>query len=64
MARIYRKHPDSSYLDNPRVFVRVFCRTGELEKTADFYKTLTGAGSTWTRTSPRSACASLRSGPS
>lgn len=43
MARIYRRHPDSSYLDAPRVFVRVFCRPDEIQRTVQFYETLTGA---------------------
>jgi predicted enzyme related to lactoylglutathione lyase len=41
MARIYREHPDSSYLSAPRVFARVFCRPGELVETVRFYETLT-----------------------
>ena len=43
MARIYRKHPDSSYLTAPRIFARVFCKPGELLATVRFYQTLTEA---------------------
>lgn len=44
MARIYRKHPDSSYLTAPRIFARVFCKPGELLSAVRFYQTLTEAG--------------------
>jgi hypothetical protein len=41
MARLYRLHPDSSYLKVPRVFARVFCDPGTLPGTARFYEALT-----------------------
>jgi hypothetical protein len=41
MARIYREHPDSSYLLAPRIFTRVFCRPGQLMETVRFYQELT-----------------------
>lgn len=41
MARIYREHPDSSYLLAPRIFTRVFCRPGQLIETVRFYEQLT-----------------------
>lgn len=41
MARIYREHPDSSYLLAPRIFTRVFCQPGHLIKTVRFYEQLT-----------------------
>ena len=41
MPRIYREHPDSSYLTAPRIFTRVFCNPGELINTVRFYETLT-----------------------
>jgi predicted enzyme related to lactoylglutathione lyase len=40
VARIYREHPDSSYLDRPRIFTRVFCDPGELVETVRFYEQL------------------------
>lgn len=43
MARIYRVHPDSSYLTAPRVFVRVFVGPGALVSTVRFYEQLTAA---------------------
>jgi predicted enzyme related to lactoylglutathione lyase len=43
MARIFREHPDSSYLTAPRIFTRVFCKPAELVDTVRFYETLTGA---------------------
>jgi predicted enzyme related to lactoylglutathione lyase len=43
MARLYRFHPDSSYLTAPRVFARVFCGTGTLAATVRFYEALTSA---------------------
>jgi hypothetical protein len=43
MARLYRRHPDSSYLTSPRIFSRVFCDTGTLPDTVRFYETLTSA---------------------
>jgi predicted enzyme related to lactoylglutathione lyase len=43
MPRIYREHPDSSYLTAPRVFTRVFVEPGELVGTVRFYEQLTGA---------------------
>jgi predicted enzyme related to lactoylglutathione lyase len=41
MARIYREHPDSSYLIAPRIFIRVFCQPGQLIETVRFYEQLT-----------------------
>jgi hypothetical protein len=41
VARIYREHPDSSYLLAPRIFTRVFCHTGQLIPTVRFYEQLT-----------------------
>jgi predicted enzyme related to lactoylglutathione lyase len=41
MARLYRLHPDSSYLTAPRVFARVFCDPGTLPVTVRFYEALT-----------------------
>lgn len=41
MARLYRRHPDSSGLEAPRVFVRVFCDPGTLPETVRFHETLT-----------------------
>jgi hypothetical protein len=41
VARLYRLHPDSSYLTAPRVFSRVFCEPGALTDTVHFYRTLT-----------------------
>jgi hypothetical protein len=41
MARLYRLHPDSSYLKEPRVFARVFCDNGTLLDTVRFYENLT-----------------------
>jgi hypothetical protein len=41
MARLYRLHPDSSYLERPRVFARVFCDRGALLATVRFYEKLT-----------------------
>jgi hypothetical protein len=41
MARIYREHPDSSYLLAPRIFARVFCQPGQLIETVRFYEQLT-----------------------
>lgn len=41
MPRIYREHPDSSYLTAPRIFPRVFCNPGELIPTVRFYESLT-----------------------
>jgi predicted enzyme related to lactoylglutathione lyase len=41
MARIYRQHPDSSYLIAPRIFTRVFCQPGQLIETVRFYEQLT-----------------------
>jgi hypothetical protein len=41
VARLYRAHPDSSYLKEPRVFARVFCDTGALLDTVRFYEDLT-----------------------
>ena len=41
MARLYRLHPDSSYLTAPRVFARVFCDPGTLPATVRFYEALT-----------------------
>lgn len=43
MARLYRRHPDSSGLTEPRMLVRVFCDPGELVKTVRFYEGLTRA---------------------
>jgi hypothetical protein len=43
MARLYRLHPDSSYLTAPRVFARVFCEMGTLAATVRFYEALTSA---------------------
>jgi predicted enzyme related to lactoylglutathione lyase len=43
MARLYRFHPDSSYLTAPRVFARVFCEMGTLAATVRFYEALTSA---------------------
>jgi hypothetical protein len=43
MARLYRLHPDSSYLSSPRVFARVFCDMGTLRDTVRFYESLTSA---------------------
>jgi len=43
MARLYRLHPDSSYLIAPRIFCRVFCDTGTLPDIVRFYETLTSA---------------------
>lgn len=43
MARIYREHPDSSYLTAPRIFARVFCEPGQLIDTVRFYEQLTQA---------------------
>jgi predicted enzyme related to lactoylglutathione lyase len=43
MARLYRLHPDSSYLTTPRVFARVFCEMGTLAATVRFYEALTSA---------------------
>jgi predicted enzyme related to lactoylglutathione lyase len=43
MARIYREHPDSSYLLAPRIFTRVFCQPGQLIETVRFYEQLTRA---------------------
>jgi hypothetical protein len=43
MARLYRLHPDSSYLEHPRVFARVFCDIGTLLDTVRFYEKLTSA---------------------
>ena len=40
MARLYRLHPDSSYLRAPRVFARVFCELGTLPATVRFYEAL------------------------
>jgi predicted enzyme related to lactoylglutathione lyase len=40
MARLYRLHPDSSYLTAPRVFARVFCDMGALAATVGFYEAL------------------------
>ena len=40
MARLYRLHPDSSYLRSPRVFTRVFCDVGTLAGTVRFYEAL------------------------
>jgi hypothetical protein len=40
MARLYRRHPDSSYLTAPRVFTRVFCDPGTLPGTVRFYEAL------------------------
>lgn len=40
MSRLYRLHPDSSYLDEPRVFARVFCDRGALLDTVRFYENL------------------------
>jgi predicted enzyme related to lactoylglutathione lyase len=42
MARIYREHPDSSYLTAPRILARVFCKPGQLVATVRFYEQLTG----------------------
>jgi hypothetical protein len=36
MARLYRLHPDSSYLTAPLVFARVFCQMGTLTATVRF----------------------------
>jgi hypothetical protein len=41
MSRLYRLHPDSSYLTAPRVFSRVFCDLGSLTDTVRFYEHLT-----------------------
>lgn len=41
MTRLYRRHPDSSYLKAPRVFARVFCDKGTLLDTVRFYQNLT-----------------------
>lgn len=41
MARLYRRHPDSSLLQAPRIFSRVFCTPGTLLGTVRFYETLT-----------------------
>jgi hypothetical protein len=41
MARLYRRHPDSSSLSAPRIFTRVFCDPGTLLETVHFYETLT-----------------------
>ena len=41
MARLYRLHPDSSYLTAPRVFARVFCDPGTPPRTVRFYEVLT-----------------------
>ncbi|MDQ6697122.1 MAG: hypothetical protein M3Z46_06660 [Actinomycetota bacterium] len=41
MARLYRLHPDSSFLTSPRVFARVFCDMGTLSGTVRFYEGLT-----------------------
>jgi predicted enzyme related to lactoylglutathione lyase len=41
MARIYREHPDSSYLTAPPIFARVFCEPGQLIDTVRFYEQLT-----------------------
>jgi predicted enzyme related to lactoylglutathione lyase len=43
MARIYREHPDSSYLVAPRIFARVFCQPGRLLDIVRFYEQLTQA---------------------
>ena len=43
MARTYRKHPDSSYLEEPRIFARIFPEAGTLPETVRFYEVLTGA---------------------
>jgi predicted enzyme related to lactoylglutathione lyase len=43
MARLYRLHPDSSYLTAPRVFARVFCEMGTLPATVRFYEALMSA---------------------
>jgi predicted enzyme related to lactoylglutathione lyase len=44
MARIYRKYPDSSYLDTPRILARVFVKRGTLVDAVRFYEQLTGVG--------------------
>lgn len=41
MARLYRRHPDSSSLHAPRIFSRVFCTPGTLLGTVRFYEMLT-----------------------
>ena len=41
MARIYREHPDSSYLLAPRISTQVFCQPGQLIETVRFYEQLT-----------------------
>jgi predicted enzyme related to lactoylglutathione lyase len=41
-ARIYREHPDSSYLTAPRIFARVFVEPGGLVDAVGFYGQLTG----------------------
>ncbi len=43
MARLYRRHPDSSTLSAPRVFARVFPEAGALVECVNFYRDLTGA---------------------
>lgn len=40
MTRLYRRHPDSSYLTAPRIFARVFCDLGTLRATVRFYESL------------------------
>lgn len=44
MARIYRKHPDSSYLAAPRILARVFVQRGMLVDAVGFYEQLAGVG--------------------
>ncbi len=41
MARLYRRQPDSSHLETPRVFVRVLCEPGTLVDTVRPYEDLT-----------------------
>jgi len=43
MPRLYRAQPDSSTIQDPRVFVRVFAPPGLLSPTVDFYRALTSA---------------------
>ncbi len=40
--RIYRRHPDSSDLTQPRVFARTFCDAAKLAQTVGFYEALAG----------------------
>jgi hypothetical protein len=64
MARLYRLHPDSSYLKVPRVFARVFCDPGTLPGTVRFYEALTSVSLDMDMDIPESGLHASRSGRS